>query len=104
MSRTRKPLNVIDIDNDDDIIIQSKLDGPGAGSGADRRFNTEEDRFLYSQERADTQETRSVYAYEDFGRGQAEVRAGKPALAAVGTDYEARTSNENQASGNPTED
>ena len=77
MSRTRKPLNVIDIDNDEALIIQSKLDQSWWCSIADRRLDTEEDRLLHSQERADTQETRTIYPYEGLGGRQAEARAGK---------------------------
>jgi hypothetical protein len=31
MSRTRKPLNVIDVDNDDEMIVESKLESPACG-------------------------------------------------------------------------
>jgi hypothetical protein len=31
MSRTRKPLNVIDVDNDDGIVMESKLESPACG-------------------------------------------------------------------------
>jgi hypothetical protein len=31
MSRTRKPLNVINVDNDDEIVMESKLESPACG-------------------------------------------------------------------------